>query len=157
MKKYLIGAGALVALASVAWAQPLVQQSLSGNEVVVVEAGGPGGSGFFASVASLRGGHNYSLVAAGGTVGFTVPNNTSEVIITGAITVVLNLQMPLIPYDGQTVMINCPGGTITSAVVTYTPGTLVGTAYTACTAGGTAAQGAKWVYSLSNTTWYRVQ
>ena len=160
-KRHLLATGAAILAAALVTtiglvAQPLVQQALSGNEVVSVAIGGPGGPSTFTSIAALRGSAGYTAVATGGTVNQTVPNTSSKIVVTGAITT-LNLTMPTVPYDGQTVAINCPGGTITTVAVTYTPGTLSGTAYTACTAGGTAAQGAMWIYSASNTTWNRIQ
>ena len=155
MKRVLLVGGAFGLLTTLALAQPAIQ-ALTGNEAVLAQAGGPGGSGFFTTVAALRGSKGYTAVATGGTVNQTVPNTTSQIVVTGAITT-LNLTMPTAPYDGQTVQIACPGGAATTVAVTYTPGTLVGTAFTTCASGGVSPAGAEWIYSASNTTWYRIQ
>lgn len=154
---FAVSALAMIGMAGlVTVAQPLVVQALTGNEVITASAGGPGGQSFFVSIAALRGGTNYTAVAAGTTVNTTVPNASSKVFSTGAITT-WNITMPTAPYDGQMVAVSCPGGTATTVAVTYTPGTLVGTAFTTCTAGGAAANGAEWIYSAANTTWNRIQ
>jgi hypothetical protein len=141
----------------VAWAQPLVTQNLTGNEVVQA-AVGPGGQGFLTPIYVLRGGTNYTLQPAGTTVNLTVPAATAKVVVTGAVTT-LNLTLPTAPYDGQTVALACPGGAATAAVGATLPAgvTIVGTAFTACTAGGAGANTAEWIYSTAANVWYRIQ
>jgi hypothetical protein len=155
LKLYLVGVALLATLPFAIIAQPLVQQALTGNEAVLVQGGGPGGPGAFTTVAALRNGLNTQLVPTGGTVNTTILDQTGVLIAQGAIAT-WNIQMPKAPYDGQTVRVNCPGGTATAIVVTYTPATLVGTALTDCTA-GTEGEGAEWVYASTPNVWYRLQ
>jgi len=159
MKKIVIGLGALAALAFAAIAQPLVQQNLSGNEVLNVEIGGPGGGGIFTSVNALRNATGYLIVGFGSTVNTIVPATASKVIPNGAITT-WNITLPTSPYDGQTVAVACPAATATTVTVSATlPAsvTIVGTAFTTCVAGGAAANTAEWIYSTSANIWYRIQ
>ena len=137
-------------------AQPVTTLALSGNEAINFAVGGPGGTGGVTTVYALRNACNYQAVGTGGTVNTTVLPTTCKLIATGAITT-WNITMPTAPYDTQIVAVSCPGGTATTVAVTYTPGTLSGSAFTACTAGGAAANGAEWIYSASNTTWNRIQ
>jgi hypothetical protein len=141
----------------VAWAQPLVTQNLTGNEIVEI-AGPGGGSGGQTPVYVLRGGTNYTLQPTGTTVNLTVPATSAKVVVTGAVTT-LNLTLPTAPYDGQTVALACPGGAATAAVAATLPAgvTIVGTAFTACTAGGAGANTAEWIYSTAANVWYRIQ
>lgn len=158
MKRIALAAGALFALALAALAQPLVQQNLTGNEVLNVEIGGPGGGGIFTTVNAMRNATGYLLVPTGGTVNTTVPTTASKVLATGAITT-WNITFPTVPYDGQAVAVACPGGTSTVAMSATLPSgvTIVGTAFTACTAGGAAANTAEWIYSTAANVWYRIQ
>jgi len=158
-------AGAIIALAVASpaiysWAQTSVSvQSLTGNEAVLLQQGGPGGSSFFSTVNALRNANGYILVATGGTVNTTVPQTASKVIATGAITT-WNVTLPASPFDGEVVAIACPGGAATVAVTANAvpaSTTISGTAFTACSAGGVAANTAEYLYSLSANVWERIQ
>ncbi len=156
-------AGAFVALAlcgGYALAQVTISpNTLTGNEAWVCAVGGPGGPSTFCTTNLMRNSSGYQLVATGGTVNTTVPQTTGKLIATGAITT-WNVTLPASPFDGETVAIACPGGTATVAVTANAvpaSTTISGTAFTACTAGGAAANTAEWLYSLSANVWERIQ
>lgn len=149
---------AALALTGVLWAQGISPTGLSGNEVWNCGEG-PGGPSIFCTANLMRNATGYTLVPTGGTVNTTVPTNTAKLIATGAITT-WNVTMENSPVDGKMLEISCPGGSATVAVSagTVPSGTTIsGTAFTACTSGGVAANTAEWIYSLSANVWERIQ
>lgn len=158
--------------ASVAQAQTLIQNTLTGSEAVLLQQGGPGGTGFFATTTALRDAADLALVGAGTTVTLTVSPNVKNLITTGAITT-LNMSLPATPYNGQEVRLACAGGTITTLVISAYGGgtvnglgatinpalTIVGANPTTCTA-NTVSQTALFTYAASTTVspavWYRI-
>lgn len=156
-RKWLAGIGALALLsAGAVMAQTIATFNLSGQEVVLGQLG-PGGGSIYIPDYVLRSGANHQLVAAGTTVTTQVKPETEEVLATGAITT-WNLNLPTAPYLGQKVIINCPGGTVSTLTITATlPASvaIVGTNPTSCTSGGTIAQGVGFTYSVGANTWYR--
>ena len=154
--KWIAGIGGLALLSAVAWAQVPATLNLTGNEIFLGALPG-GGSQIAVPSFVLRNASNHTLVAAGTTVNTTVPNTSELVLATGAITT-WNITLPTAPYVGQRVIVNCPGGTATTIVVSATlPAsvTIVGTALTSCTSGGTIAQGAGFQYSKNQNKWFR--
>ena len=157
IRRWLLGLGLAGALAS-GWALAQVPATfnISGNEIIRGALPG-GGSDIAIPAYVLRGGANHTLVAAGTTVTTQVAATASSVLATGAITT-WNVNLPTAPYVGQRVIINCPGGSVTTLTITATlPASvaLVGTNPTSCTSGGTIAQGVGWEYSVSANTWFR--
>lgn len=134
----------------------VIQGGLTGNEAVLAQAGGPGGTGFYTNVASLRNGTIYAFVGPGTTVTQTISPNVGQVIVTGAITT-LNLSLPLAPYDQQAVRISCPGGVVTTLVVSAPGDTIIGPADSTCTTTPATSMVASFVYSTSATTWWRIE
>lgn len=157
IRKWLAAGGVLTLLAAgVAVAQVPATFNLTGSEIVLAALPG-GGSQIAVPVYVFRGGANHQLVATGVTVTTQVSASSSSVLATGAITT-WNVNLPTAPYTGQRVIINCPGGSVTTLTIAATlPASvaLVGTNPTACTSGGTIAQGVGWEYSTSANTWYR--
>ncbi len=171
MKRLLYTAATLIGLgAAVALGQSLVQQALTGNEAVLFQAGGPGGTGGFTTTAALREGHGYGLIGAGTTITQTVSPNVGEVVITGAITT-LNLSLPSTPYDGQTVRVSCPGGIVGTLTVsapfggtvnglgqTIAPATSVsGLSFGACNNTVGFSMSAMYTFTTTPAVWFRVQ
>lgn len=156
MKKWLLSLSALALAAGIAWAQVPATLSLTGNEIILAAL--PGGGAQIAIPAYvLRNGMSHSFAAAGTTVTTQVPATAGVVLAQGAITT-WNVNLPTAPYSGQMVIINCPGGTVSTLTITATlPASvaIVGTNPTSCTSGGTIAQGVGWSYSTSANTWYR--
>jgi len=159
-KRTLLAGAALLALAGAVWAQTtVVVQNLTGNEILRAAVGSsPGGSGFFTTVNALRNATGYVVVPTGTTVNTAVSNTAAKVVGSGAITT-WNITLPTAPYDGQMVEVVCPGGTSTVAISASSPAgvAIIGTAFTACTAGGAAANSAEFIYSTANNKWYRIQ
>ncbi len=171
MKRLLYTLAVLVGLAgAAALGQQLVQQALTGNEAVLVQGSGPGGPGAFTNVTALRNAKNYATIGAGTTITQTVSPNVGEVIVTGAITT-LNLSLPAAPYDGQTVTLACPGGTISTLTLSapfggttnntqgsLNPATVItGLNPTACTTTVQVSASMTYTYQVTPSTWFRVQ
>lgn len=151
----LLVGGALCGLA-VAQVPGLFIPSPTGLEQINVVGSGPQIETI--TLNQARNASGYALVAAGTTVNTTVPNTAAHLLSTGAITT-WNVTFPTAPYDGELLEIACPGGSATVAVAATLPASvaIVGTAFTACTSGGVAANTAEYQYSISANTWYRIQ
>ena len=134
----------------------LGSRTLTGNEVVQVSIGGPGGTSIFVPVSQLRG--SATPVLTSQTTGTLTPvvTNAQGLLISTAASTSLNVQLPLQPYDGQAfVWTNGSAGAFSAGTVATNDGsTIVGT-----TAAGTLAVGAsiQFVYVLSTNTWYKVR
>ena len=156
-RKWLAGIGVLALLsAGVAFGQTIATFNLTGNEVVRAQLG-PGGTGILVPTYALRSGENHVLAGTGTTVTTQITNNAGIALATGAITT-WAVNLPLVPYAGQRVIIGCPGGTVTTLTITATlPASvaIVGTNPTSCTSGGLISQAAAFTYSVSANTWYR--
>lgn len=154
--KWLTALGVLSLAVGVAIAQVPATLNLVGTEIV--RAGLPGGGSDIAVPSYvLRSGQNHTLAAAGTTVTTQVPAASGIVLATGAITT-WNVNLPIAPYSGQSVIIGCPGGTVSTLTITATlPASvaIVGTNPTSCTSGGLISQGVGFTYSTSANTWYR--
>ena len=157
MTKWLAGIGVVALLAAGAvWAQSLYTFNLTGLEIANLSLPG-GGSGIQTPAYVLRSGANHQLVAAGTTVTTQVNAQAEEVLATGAITT-WNVNLPTAPYTGQKVIINCPGGTVSTLTIAATLPTsvaIVGTNPTSCTSGGAITNGVGFTYSTTANTWYR--
>jgi hypothetical protein len=161
IKRYLAALGILLGLGFVvvAYAQNVVTTTLVGTEYWNGAAGSVGGPGIVVPTYVLRNASNHQLVPTGTTVNTTVLSINDAVLATGAITT-WNVTLPTAPYAGEKVLVNCPGGTVTtlSIAATLPSGvTLVGTNPTSCTSGGAIANGSMWQYSLAAKTWYRIE
>lgn len=160
MKWFLGGALGLALAGSAAFGQVtgVFTSNLTGNEAVRASLGS-GGMDILVPMYVMRHGVSHTLVATTTTATTVIPNTSGIVTATGAITQ-WNITLPTAPYNGQTVNINCAGGTVTGITVAATlPAgvAIVGTALTACTSGGTIAQGASFTYDTTNNTWYRYE
>lgn len=157
IRKWLAALGVVSLLAAGAvWAQVPATFNLAGSEIVRAALPG-GGSDIAVPAYVLRSGQNYTLAATGTTVTTQLPSTSGVALATGAITT-WALNLPTAPYDGQSVIIGCPGGTVSTLTITATlPASvaLVGTNPTSCTSGGLISQGVGWIYSTSANTWYR--
>lgn len=157
MRKLLLGLAGLVGLCGLALAQTIGTFAFTGNEVVLVQQGGPGGTALYAPLYTIRSGANHLRVLAGTTVTTQIVITDEIILAVGAITT-WNVNFPTAPYSGERVVINCPGGTVstlTIAATLPTGVTLVGTNPTSCTSG--AAAGSGWIYSSAANTWNRYQ
>ena len=154
--KWIAGIGGLALLSAVAWAQVPATFNLTGKEIFLGALPG-GGSQIAVPTYVLRNGSNHTRVAAGTTVTTQIDATSEEVLATGAITT-WNVNMPLAPWTGERIIINCPGGTVSTLTITATkPASvaLVGTNPTSCTSGGAITNGSAWIYSTAANTWFR--
>ncbi len=146
------------ALSAGAYAQ-VVTSNLVGTEFFNGQAGSVGGGGIVVPDYVLRSGENHQLVAAGTTQTTQVAPATGILLATGAITT-WNVNLQTAPYLGQRIIINCPGGTVSTLTITATlPAgvAIVGTNPTSCTSGGAITNGVGFTYSVSANTWYRYE
>ena len=154
--QWLLGGALALGLAAVAWAQAPILFNLTGLESITTTL--QSGSANRVPAYVIRSGANHQLVATGTTVNTQVSAQSEEVLATGAITT-WNVTLPVNPYAGEKVIVNCPGGTVTTLAITAgaTPSgtSIVGTNPTSCTSG--AAAGSGWAYSVTANTWYRFQ
>lgn len=158
MRRFTLWIGGLALaglLSATVWAQSLVTVNLSGSFLLAQL--GVGGSSVIVPDYVLRSGENHQLVATGTTVNTTVNANAGILLATGAITT-WNVTLPTSPYAGERVIINCPGGTVSTLSITATSPasvSIVGTSPTSCTSGGAIANGVGFVYSATANIWYR--
>jgi hypothetical protein len=155
----MVGA-ALAALATLALAQQLTQQSLTGNETWTVSTGGPGGSGFFVTVSQMRNTTGYQTVGAGATVASAPTSAVNNLIATGAITT-WNVTLPNPAFDGELFSVTNSTAAAFTTNTTVTASTspqnqVLAVAYSAQTLAANGG-GAEWQFQLSNLTWYRVR
>lgn len=160
IRKWLAAGAAGLALfaVGVAWAQVTISFNLTGNEIVLTALPGGGASNPVPAYV-LRSGENHTFADAGTTVTTQVPATSGQALATGAITT-WNVNLPTAPYTGQRVIINCPGGTVTTLTITATLPSgvaITGTNPTSCTSGGAIANGAGFTYSTSRNIWFRYQ
>lgn len=160
LKRYLAAATAAVALVSIGagLAQVpglFIASPLGTEQINVVNKGAQIAT---VTLNQIRNAAGAQLVPTGTTVNTTVPNTVSKLIAAGAITT-WNVTFPLAPYDGEMLEVACPGGAATVAMTATAPSgvAVVGTAFTACTAGGAAANTAEWSYSIGANSWFRIQ
>jgi len=157
MKNLLMGLVGLGLVVGLATAQPLGPTSLTGNEVVSMAIGGPGGPSIFVSTGMLRNSTGYTTTTV--TTGVTIPNNTNRYIITAQPSAA-TITLPISPvFDGSMIeVVNGTASAFSTNVVNIAPNTgqtLVGgnIAITTLAAGASV----ELIYSLSNNTWYRVR
>jgi predicted outer membrane repeat protein len=156
MRKYLLaGALALAFAGGVAVSQQLSFTSLTGNEVLTAELGGPGGTGIFVPVSELRNAQGVQLTALT-TGALTIPVTTATLITTAVVSGALAVTAPPVPWDGQIFEIANGSGSANTATVTFTANT--GQTVNGGAVATQASQGsAEWRYVQSTTTWYRLR
>ena len=152
----LLALGLLIGLGANASAQTVINQSPGPTDTVVVSVKGPGGTGYPTTIQALRNATGYTLATTGTTVNTSASQAASKLMAGGAITT-WNITLPSPAFDGEDVAIACPGGSATTSVGALGTAIIVGTAFTACTSGGVAANTAEYVYSTATNTWYRIQ
>lgn len=155
-----LGLGLALYIGTLAYAQTVTNQAPGPTDAVLVQAGGPGGTGYPTTIQALRHAFAHTLVATGTTVNTAMTNGSAQVIVQGAITT-LTVTLPPSPFVGEIAGIACPGGSVTA--LTITPATvptgqvMVGTNPTSCTSGGAAANNSTWTYDSGVNTWYRIE
>jgi hypothetical protein len=159
MRKYraLLAGAAFAALAFTAGAiaQSVATFSLTGNEVVSMAIGGPGGSSIFVPSAELRGTSGYLTTAqTSGSISLT--NVTNRLVTTAVVSGALAVNAPATPFDGENFeLVNASSGANT-ATVTFTAAS-----GQTVTSGAIATQAqnasAEWMYVAATSTWIRMR
>lgn len=155
MRKLLLLGAALTVLAAGAVAQTIGTFNLTGSEVILGQAGGPGGTGIFIPSYVLRNGRGISTIGAVTTLNLSSTAVTDKYIATGAITTA-NVTLPRAPFNGQKWAWVCPGGTTSTLTISANlPASvsIVGINPTTCTA--LSPMGAGFTYNSALNTWYR--
>lgn len=143
------------AIAQPAGVPGLYLTSPTGNEQINVLGLGPQIE--TVTINQIRNAAGYTLVPTGTTVTTNVPNTSSIVLATGAITT-WNVNFPTAPFDGLTLKIGCPGGnvgTLTAAATLPMGVAITGASFTACTEA--TPTDAAWIYAASANVWYRTE
>lgn len=154
-------AGALLALAFLgvaALAQTsLSNRSMSGNEVVSMAQGGPGGPSIFVVASQLRNATGMTTTAL--TSGTLVLTPTTGTLVSTAASASLAVTLPPFPYDGEIFeWANGSGGAFTGATIAVSDGATIVNGGTGATL-ATLASGAsvEYRYALSTTSWYKLR
>jgi hypothetical protein len=167
MRRFAIGLATGVACAALAagwlWAQPIVQNQLSGNECWNAGQGAGGPTVGFVCAYQTRSSWGYLLTAAAttGTVQLTAQQNAVIMpiqITTGPLT--FNMPLAPTPVDGSIVAFcNTSNGAFATQVVTITATApeVFATGATTTLTTLAARTCVKLIYTLSNTTWSQVQ
>lgn len=141
---------------------PIAATNLGGNEVLLIQEGGPGGTGTFIPVNVMRNSAGYTTIAGASVTGtVAMPNNCGRYIITSQPSAA-TIQLPANPTDGQMAeVVNGTAAAFATNVVTINVGTspasvtLVGGAVTITTLGAGAS--VEFQYSLATNSWYRLR
>jgi hypothetical protein len=155
MRKLLLGGALLSALVVGAVAQTIGTFNLTGSEVILGQAGGPGGTGIFIPSYVLRNSRGISTIAATTTLNLSATATIDRYIATGAITTA-NVTLPRTPYNGQQWSWVCPGGTTSTLTISANAPsgvTVVGLTAGNCTSA--SPMGAGFTYNTATNTWYR--
>lgn len=148
-----IAGAVLSALAGLALAQPVVQNAISGNEVIQT-AQGPGGTGGFLAINNIRGSEPIATQSGSGAAVATAVPGTLCWVSTAPTTWAVTL--PAAPVDGAFVRL-CSDTTLTTMVtVTAGSGDTLTTAFTSQTITANVSY-PTWQYKASTKIWYRIQ
>jgi len=155
LKLFLGGAAIAVALASVAIAQQVTQNAISGNECW--NAGqGPGGPSQFLCINQVRNGAGLLVVpSASGNPTTTLTQANSTVYWVGTAPTTWTVNLPVGPFDGEIVTV-ASDTTLTSMVtVVAGAGSSLNTTYASQTI--TAKTSVEFQYSAGTTKWYELR
>jgi hypothetical protein len=155
MRKLLIGAALLSTFVVGAIAQTIATFNLTGSEVILGQAGGPGGTGIFIPSYVMRNGRGISTIGAVTTLNLSATATVDRYIATGAITTA-NVTLPRSPFNGQKWSWVCPGGTTSTLTISgNAPSgvTLIGLTAATCTSA--SPMGAGFTYNTATNAWYR--
>src|SRR5882762_11516245 len=96
---------ATFAFAGGLWAQQLISATLTGNEVIVAAAGGPGGSSFFVPVSELRNASALKTFSGSGAQTYQMLPTDSTLFWISTAPTTWTITTPVAPYDGQILQI----------------------------------------------------
>lgn len=152
-KLTLLAIGFVLGFAALAFAQSIVQTTISGNEVWVVGQG-PGGPGSYIGIDTVRGSEPIATKSGSGSATSTATPGTTCWVGTAPTTWAVTL--PAAPANG-TIVTLCTDTTLTTMVtVTAGTGDTLTTTFSSQTLTANASFPA-WQYFASTKIWYRVQ
>ena len=152
MKKLLLSAALLLGLIAPASAQKVVQQTISGNEVWVA-AQGPGGTGRYIGINTVRNGQAFAITSGSGSATSTAAGGVLMWIGTAPTT--WTVTTPAVPFDGEEIQLTTDTTLTSMVTLTAASGQSLHATYSAQTL--TALTPVIFYYHAANTTWYRVQ
>lgn len=138
--------------ASLAFAQSVVQNQISGNEVWRA-AQGPGGPESYISVQSVRNSSAMTRVSGAGAATTAMTTAQSTLMWVGTAPTTWAVTLPLAPVDGTIVNISTDTTLTTMVTVTAASGDTLNATYASQTL--TAVTAVQFQYSAGNRTWYR--
>lgn len=129
--------------------------SLTGDEAMLVQLGGPGGGSMFASVNAIRNARDVITTSGSGAATTAMAVGQSSVIWTGTAPTTWAITLPPAPPDGTLVTIGTATTLTTMVTITAATGDTLAAAFSGQTL--TAATSVQFVYNAANTTWYRLR
>lgn len=156
MKKLALALVAIL-LATSLWAQPITNQTISGNECW--NAGqGPGGPSQFLCINQVRNGTALQLFSGAATVVTTTMTNQQGTLYwTGAAPTSWAITLPNPAFDGEVVTVDSATTLTTIVTVTaaVTPQNQTTTSFSAATV--TALTPVQWQFNLATLAWVRLR
>src|SRR5262249_51165899 len=153
--KLLLGAsGAAILAASVAIAQLVIPNQLTGNECW--NAGqGPGGPGAFICTYLLRNGTALKTFSGSGAQTYTAVVTDSTLYWTGTAPTTWTVTTPVTPFDGEILQLATDTTLTTLVTLTANTGQTLNTTFTSQTIN--AKTSVEFQYSLAATKWYQLR
>ncbi len=159
MKKVLsaVGAFGLLLLATLAVAQPVTQNAVSGNECW--NAGqGPGGPSQFLCINTVRNGTAFNLFSGSGGVTTTATQANSTMMWTGAAPTTWTITLPNPAFDGEVISVSTDT-TLTTMVTVQAASSpqnqTLNATFNSQTI--TAVTSVEFQYNASGAKWYRLR
>jgi len=160
MRKILIGAGALLALALgigvgfYAQGQPVTQQSISGNECW--NAGqGPGGPSQFLCINQVRNGAALTIFSGSGAQTFTATQANSTLFWSGTAPTTWTITLPSPAFDGEIISVGTDTTLTTLVTVNAGTGQTMNGTFTSQTI--SANTSVEFQFNASGAKWYRAR
>lgn len=129
--------------------------SLTGDEAMLVQLGGPGGGSMFASLNTIRNARDIITASGSGAATTVMVAGQSTAMWTGAAPTTWAITLPPAPPDGTIVTIGTATTLTTMVTVTAATGDTLNATYASQTL--TAVTSVAFQYNAANTTWYRLR
>jgi hypothetical protein len=156
-REWLVGA-ALAALTTLALAQPVSQNNVSGNECW--NAGqGPGGPSSFLCINLVRNGTAMNLFSGSGAVATTATQANSTMMWTGAAPTTWTITLPNPAFDGEIIQVSTDTTLTTMVTVqsSTTPQNQVVLAPTFSAQTVTANTSVEWQFNFATLRWIKIR
>jgi hypothetical protein len=146
---------AIAALATYAVAQQITSQTLTGNEVLTVAQGGPGGSSLFVPVSQMRNATALKTFSGAGAQTYTALSTDSTLYWVGAAPTTWTVTTPAVPWDGEILTLATDTLLTTLVTLTANTGQTLNTAFTSQTIAAKAS--VEFQYSVATSKWYQMR